>query len=333
MWTWGWGPCGCPSGVYLPVPSLLVDRFERIVYLLVDSHTHIDTSRFNADREAVISAAVAGGVTRMIDPGVDLASSRAALALAQTHPGVVFAGVGVHPHDATTYSDEVGEHLREMARSPEVVAIGEFGLDYFRMLSPRDVQRAVFCAHLQLARACDLPCIIHVRDSHDDVIELLRSHGQGLRGVFHCFSGDVDQAEECLAFEGFLLSFAGTLTRQGNALPEVAHIAPLDRLLVETDSPYLVPQPLRVKRNEPLFVKHVAEKLAEIRGITFEEIAQATTANAVRLFGLGTYPSRHRRQVDKSALRVDESTLYSRPRFIEVRSKRYEMQGGGESSR
>ena len=257
--------------------------------MLIDSHTHIDTSRFNADREAVISAAVAGGVTRMIDPGVDLASSRAALALAQTHPGVVFAGVGVHPHDATTYSDEVGEHLREMARSPKVVAIGEFGLDYFRMLSPRDVQRAVFCAHLQLAGACDLPCIIHVRDSHDDVIELLRSHGQGLRGVFHCFSGDVDQAEECLAFEGFLLSFAGTLTRQGNALPEVAHIAPLDRILVETDSPYLVPQPLRVKRNEPLFVKHVAEKLAEIRGMTLEQIAQITTANAVRLFGLGEY--------------------------------------------
>ena len=119
--------------------------------MLIDSHTHIDNSRFNADREAVISAAVAGGVTRMIDPGVDLASSRAALALAQTHPGVVFAGVGVHPHDATTYSDEVGEHLREMVRSPEVVAIGEFGLDYFRMLSPRDVQRAVFCAHLQMA--------------------------------------------------------------------------------------------------------------------------------------------------------------------------------------
>ena len=254
--------------------------------MLVDSHTHIDTSRFNADREAVISAAVAGGVTRMIDPGVDLASSRAALALAQTHPGVVFAGVGVHPHDATTYSDEVGEHLREMARSPEVVAIGEFGLDYYRMLSPRDVQRAVFCAHLQLAQACDLPCIIHVRDSHDDVIELLRSHGQGLRGVFHCFSGNVAQAEECLAFEGFLLSFAGTLTRQGNALPEVAHRVPLDRILVETDSPYLVPQPLRVKRNEPLFVKHVAEKLAEIRGMTLEEIAQITTANAVRLFVL-----------------------------------------------
>lgn len=252
--------------------------------MLVDSHTHVDMARFSADRESVIQAAVNGGVERMIDPGIDLPSSQASLALAKAHPGVIFAGVGTHPHDATTYSDEVGEQYREMAREPEVVAIGEFGLDYFRMLSPRDVQRAVFCAHLQLARQCDLPCIIHVRDSHDDVMELLRAHGQGLRGVFHCFSGDVAQAEACLSFEGFVLSFAGPLTRQGNALPEVARMAPLDRILVETDSPYLVPHPLKAKRNEPLFVKRVAEKLAEIRDMSLEEIATITTANAVRLF-------------------------------------------------
>ncbi len=270
--------------MYLPFPFF--GLFERISCLLIDSHTHVDMERFSTDREAVISAAVSGGVTRMIDPGIDLASSRAALALAKTHPGVIYAGVGTHPHNATTYDDTVGQQYREMAREPEVVAIGEFGLDYFRMLSPRDVQRAVFCAHLQLARACDLPCIIHVRDSHDDVVELLRAHGQGLRGVFHCFSGDVAQAKECLSFEGFLLSFAGPLTRQGNALPQVARIAPLDRILVETDSPYLVPQPLKAKRNEPLFVKRVAEKLAEIRDMSLEEIAAITTANAVRLFGL-----------------------------------------------
>lgn len=255
--------------------------------MLVDSHAHIDTSRFNADRESVIQAAFEGGVTRIVDPGCDLPSSEFALALAKAHPGVVFAAVGTHPHDATTYSDEVGLRYREMAREPQVVAIGEFGLDYFRMLSPRDVQRAVFVAHLELARACDLPCVIHVRDAHDDVIELLRAHGKDLRGVFHCFSGDVRQAEECLEFEGFLLSFAGPLTRQGNALPEVARMAPLARILVETDSPYLIPQQVRAKRNEPLFVKYVAEKLAEIRQMTLAEIAQVTTANAVRLFGLG----------------------------------------------
>ncbi len=255
--------------------------------MLVDSHAHIDTPRFRDDREAVIQAAVAGGVTRMVDPGCDLASSQEALALAKAHRGTIFAGVGVHPHEATTYTDEVGAHLRVMAREPEVVAIGEFGLDYFRMLSPRDVQRAVFCAHLELARTCHLPCIIHVRDAHDDVMELLRAHGHDLRGVFHCFSGDVAQAEECLTFSGFMLSFAGPLTKGGNALPEVARMAPLDRILVETDSPYLVPKPQRAKRNEPLFVTHVAQKLAEIRGMTLAEIARVTSANAVRLFGLG----------------------------------------------
>ena len=254
--------------------------------MLIDSHTHIDTSRFAHDREKVIQAAIAGGVTRMIDPGCDLASSRDALALAKAHPGTIFAGVGVHPHDAKTYTDEVGELLRTLSREPEVVAIGEFGLDYFRMLSPRNVQRDVFCAHLELARQCNLPCIIHVRDAHEDIMELLHAHGRDLRGVFHCFSGNVAQARECLTFEGFMLSFAGPLTKQGNALPEVARMVPLDRVLVETDSPYLVPKPQQAKRNEPLFVKHIAEKLAEIRSMSFEEIAEITSTNAVRLFSL-----------------------------------------------
>lgn len=257
--------------------------------MLVDSHAHIDTSRFAADREVVIAAAFAGGVTRIIDPGCDLASSQAALALAKAHPGAIFAAAGTHPHEAGTFNAEVERQYRAMAREPEIVAVGEFGLDYFRMLSPRDTQREVFCTHLRLARELDLPCIIHVRDSHEDVIELLRVHGQGLRGVFHCFSGSVAQAEECLKFEGFLLSFAGPLTREGNELPDVARMAPLSRILVETDSPYLVPKPLRARRNEPLFVKHTAEKLAAIRGMTLNEVAQATTANAERLFGLAPY--------------------------------------------
>jgi len=255
--------------------------------VFVDSHAHIDTSRFDDDRAEVITAALAGGVTRIIDPGCDLPSSQAALALAKAYHGTIFAGVGVHPHEASTYTDEVSAQLRILAREPEVVAIGEFGLDYFRMLSPRDVQRAVFCAHLQLAREHNLPCIIHVRDAHEDVMELLHAHGQDLRGVFHCFSGDVAQAEECLSFPGFLLSFAGPLTKAGNALPEVARIAPLERIMIETDSPYLVPKPLKARRNEPLFVKHTAARLAEIKGMTLEEIAQITSANAVRLFGLG----------------------------------------------
>ncbi len=252
--------------------------------VLTDSHAHVDTPRFNDDREAVIQAALAGGVTRIIDPGCDLPSSRDALALAKTHPGVIFAGVGVHPHEATTFNEKVEAELRVLASEPEVVAIGEFGLDYFRMLSPREVQIDVFLAHLRLARECNLPCIIHVRDAHDDVMDLLRKHGQDLWGVFHCFSGTVAQAEECLSFPGFMLSFAGPLTKQGNDLPAVARMAPLDRILVETDSPYLVPKPERARRNEPLFVRHTAEKLAQIRGMTLEEIALLTTDNATRLF-------------------------------------------------
>jgi TatD DNase family protein len=255
--------------------------------LLVDSHAHVDSSRFKHDREAVLQTAFTGGIAWIVDPGCDLPSSQAVLELARAYPGRVFAAVGVHPHYASSYNREVEARLRRLAESPQVVAIGEFGLDYFRMLSPREVQRAVFCAHLELARSCGLPCIIHTRDAHEDVIELLRAHGQGLRGVFHCFSGDVAQAEACLSFDGFMLSFAGPLTRPGNALPQVAAMVPLDRLLVETDSPYLVPQPLRARRNEPLFVRYVAQKLAEIRGLTLEEIAQITTANALRLFSPG----------------------------------------------
>ncbi len=252
--------------------------------MFVDSHTHIDTSRFDKDRDAVIQAAIAGGVTRMIDPGCDLPSSQSALALAKAYPGTIFAGAGVHPHEATTYTDEVEEQLCTLLQEPEVVAVGEFGLDYFRMLTPRDIQRNVFCAHLRLAQKYNLPCIIHVRDSHDDVMELLQLYGRNLRGVFHCFSGDVRQAQECLTFEGFMLSFAGPLTKQGNTLPDVARMVPLDRVLIETDSPYLVPKPLKEKRNEPLFVKKVAEKLAELREMTVEEIARITSINATRLF-------------------------------------------------
>lgn len=254
--------------------------------MFVDSHAHIDTSRFDADRAEVIQAAFAGGVTCIVDPGCDLASSRAAVALAKAYPGAIFAGVGTHPHTASSYTPEVETEYRKLAGEAVVVAIGEFGLDYYRNLSPRDVQREVFCAHLNLARELDLPCIIHVRESHEDVMELLHAHGQGLRGVFHCFSGTVAQAEECLDLPGFVLSFAGPLTKQGNELPEVARMAPIDRILVETDSPYLVPKPLRERRNEPLFVKQTAARLAEIRGLALEEIAEITTANAIKLFGL-----------------------------------------------
>jgi TatD DNase family protein len=257
--------------------------------LLIDSHAHVDMRQFNQDREAVIQAAFAAGIGMLVDPGCDLASSRAAVELAARYPGKLFAGVGIHPHDAASSTDEIITEFRHLARRPGVVAVGETGLDYYRMLSPREQQLRSLERHLVLARELNLPIILHNRESHADLMALLREHGQGLRGVFHCFIGDRQMAEECLAFPGFYLSFAGPLTYRANtALAEVAAWAPLERVLVETDCPYLTPHPHRGKRNEPRYVALVAEKLAELRGLSFEEIAQMTTTNARTLFRLET---------------------------------------------
>ncbi|HEU5199108.1 MAG TPA: TatD family hydrolase [Ktedonobacterales bacterium] len=255
--------------------------------MLVDTHSHVDARQFDADREAVIQAARGAGVGMLVDAGCDLPSSRAAVDLAAQNPGQVFAAVGIHPHDASTYSDEALAELQELAQRPDVVAIGETGLDYYRMHSPREQQLHSLERQLALARELGLPVILHNRESHEDLMATLREHARGLRGVFHCFSGDRNMAEECLAFEGFYLSFAGPLTYRANtALQEVAASAPLDRVLVETDCPYLTPHPYRGRRNEPKHVTLTAAKLAELRGLSNEEIAEITTRNARALFGL-----------------------------------------------
>ncbi len=258
--------------------------------MLVDTHAHVQMPQFDADRAAVIAAAFADDVAQLIVPGVDVATSRAAVALAAAYPGRVFAAVGTHPHDAKTLDAAALETQRELARSPGVVAIGETGLDFYRDLSPRDVQRQALVAQLALAREESLPVILHNRDSSADLIELLRSHGQGVAGVFHCFSGDRALASQALDL-GFWLSFAGPLTYPHSAdLADVAAWAPFDRLLVETDSPYLAPQPFRGRRNEPRHVAHTARRLAELRGLPFEEVARATTRNAAALFRLPAPP-------------------------------------------
>ncbi len=255
--------------------------------MLVDSHAHVDARQFDADREAVIQAALDAGVGMLVDAGCDLSSSRAAVNLAAQHPGQVFAGVGIHPHDAVTATEEALAELRQLAGQSGVVAIGETGLDYYRMHSPREQQLRSLERQLALARELSLPVILHNRESHADLMAMLREHARGLRGVFHCFSGDRQMAEECLAFEGFYLSFAGPLTYRANtALQEVASWAPLERVLVETDCPYLTPHPFRGRRNEPKHVTLTAAKLAELRGLSNEEIAQITTRNARALFGL-----------------------------------------------
>ena len=254
--------------------------------MLIDTHCHVQMRQFAADRENVISAAFANGIGRLIVPGIDVETSKAAIDLAQHHPGQIFAGVGTHPHDASTLTDEALAEQRTLAQQTGVVAIGEIGLDFYRDLSPREMQREALVAQLALARELDLPVILHNRESHVEMISLLRAHATGVRGVFHCFIGDRAMATDALDL-GFYLSFAGPLTYPRNEeLRDVAAWAPADRILVETDSPYLSPQPLRGKRNEPQHVALVARTLAQARGVSEEEVAALTTRNASTLFRL-----------------------------------------------
>jgi TatD DNase family protein len=258
--------------------------------VLVDTHTHVQMPQFVEDRTQVIKAAFEQGVERLIVPGIDADSSRAAVELAAEYPDRVFAAVGVHPHDATTLDEASLATLRDLAQRPGVVAIGETGLDFYRNLSPRQTQFDALITQLHLARERDLPVIIHNRESHAEMVSTLRAHAVGLRGVFHCFTGDRAMARDALDLD-FWLSFAGPVTYPRNVeLAEVAAWAPLDRILVETDAPYLAPQPFRGKRNEPRHVAVTARRIAELRGMPFEELAAATTRNAATLFQLPISP-------------------------------------------
>jgi TatD DNase family protein len=255
-------------------------------FVLIDTHAHVQMQQFASDHERVIQAAFADGVERIIVPGIDVETSRAAIALAAAHLGRLFAATGTHPHDATTLTPEALEAERALAREPGVVAIGEIGLDFYRDLSPRDVQHAALVAQFGLARELDLPIILHNRESHAEMVAALREHGAGLRGVFHCFIGDKAMARDALDL-GFYLSFAGPVTFPRNVeLAEVAAWVPLERILVETDSPYLAPQSFRGKRNEPRHVAITARHIAELRRMPFEDLADATWRNATTLFRL-----------------------------------------------
>jgi TatD DNase family protein len=194
--------------------------------------------------------------------------------------------VGIHPHDAKTLTPKALKRLSELAVDQKVVAIGEIGLDYYRDLSPRDQQRMAFRQQIRLAIKLDMPIVVHDRDAHADVLRILQEEGaQRVGGVLHCFSGSLDMALRGLEM-GFLISFAGPITYGGEKKQEIARKIPLDKILIETDCPYLTPVPHRGKRNEPAYVRHVAEKIAEIRGVSFDEVAEVTSRNAVELFGL-----------------------------------------------
>ncbi len=254
---------------------------------LVDSHVHLDDSKFDADREQTIERARAAGVERMmaIGTGDGPADLETAVRFADRYE-FMYATIGVHPHDASKASDETWDSLHALAKHPKVLAVGEIGLDYHYDFSPRDVQRAVFERQLEIAAENGKPIVIHTREAWDDTLEILRSRWRG-QGIMHCFTGEETQARQALDL-GFHLSFGGVITfPKAEELRQAARLAPDDRILVETDCPYLAPVPHRGKRNEPAFLVETVRRLAEVRGRAPEEIAEFTTGNFERLMFAG----------------------------------------------
>ncbi len=254
--------------------------------VLVDTHCHLDMPEFDDDRDEVIKRALDAGVESIICIGTDEESSRAAIELSRKYKEIVYATVGIHPHDARLYSDEHSERLKALARQEGVVGIGEIGLDYHYDNSPRDAQRNAFVRQLEVAVELQLPVVIHSREARKDTMRILRESG-ATRGVMHCFSGDRHMAEEAMAL-GFYISIAGPVTfKNARRLAEIATSVPDEYLLVETDAPYLTPVPHRGKRNEPAYLVHTVERIAELRGVRPSDIARITTVNARRLFRIG----------------------------------------------
>ena len=254
--------------------------------MLIETHAHLYFDQFDEDRQQVIQRAKEADVQKIINIAVDLETSRQCIELAEKYEGS-FATVGIHPNDSTKLdSSSLGE-LRELSRHQKVVAIGEIGLDFYWDRCPADVQERAFREQISLAKEVGLPIVIHNREAGPQIIEVLKSAGTSeLGGVFHCFSEDMISAKEVLDL-GFHISFTGNLTFKKSQLPEVAEMVSLDKLLLETDCPFLSPEPKRGRRNEPAHVVYIAQKLAEIKKATFEEVTEITTSNANRLFGLG----------------------------------------------
>ena len=254
---------------------------------LVDSHAHLDAQPYSTDLDEVIARAKENRVAYILTVGCDLESSRASVDLAIRYPNL-YASVGIHPHDASLVNDQAMAELARMIESTDkVVAVGETGLDFYRDRSPRDQQEDAFRRHIQLAKDTGKPLIIHDRDAHDDVVRIMQEENAAeAGGVLHCFSGDLEMAKRAIDL-GFYISISGPVTyRNARQLPGIVRALPLDRLLVETDCPFLAPEPYRGKRNEPAHTRLVAERIAELKGISFDDLALATTANAQRLFEL-----------------------------------------------
>ena len=256
--------------------------------MLVDTHCHVQTRQFDKDRTEVLDRALEAGVQTLVCVGYDEPTNRGAQALLTAHDPrlTTYATAGLHPHDAKDLTPAILADIESLARSGNIVAIGECGLDFYRNLSTPEQQRDAFAAQIELAASLDMPLVVHDRDAHESVIEMLRQHG-ARRGVMHCFSGNWPLARACLDL-GFYISIAGPITFQNASeeLREVVRRTPANRLVVETDCPYLTPQPFRGKRNEPALVRLVAEKTARLRGEDFDAFATQSTANAKALFRL-----------------------------------------------
>lgn len=254
--------------------------------MLFDTHVHLNADQYKEDLEEVINRALKEGISRMVVVGFDRPTIEKAMELVEKYD-FIYASVGWHPVDAIDMKDEDLLWIEELASHPKVVAIGEMGLDYHWDKSPKDVQKEVFRRQIQLAKKVKLPIVIHNRDATADIVEILKEEeAREVGGIMHCFSGSPETAKECVEMN-FYISLGGPVTFKNAKKPkEVAEAIPLEKLLIETDCPYLAPHPYRGKRNEPSYVKLVAEQIAEIKGISFKEVAEATTANAKKIFGI-----------------------------------------------
>lgn len=260
--------------------------------MLIDTHAHLEMREFNDDRDEVIRRAKDAGVGYIVTIGTTVESSRDAVLLAEKHD-CVYAAVGIHPHEAKDILHPAYEVLRHFAKHPKVVAYGEVGLDYYYEHSQRSVQQRRFIDMLREARELRLPVIVHDRDAHEDTLRILRDEWDpALGGVMHCFSGDAEYAKQVMDL-GFSISIAGPVTfPKAQALRDAIKDIPIERMLVETDSPYLTPQPFRGKRNEPAYVRYTAEEIAKVKGLTFDDVARITSFNAMQLFGIGEIPKK-----------------------------------------
>jgi TatD DNase family protein len=262
--------------------------------MLIDTHAHLDMRDFSGDRDDVIQRAREAGVEYIVTIGTTVESSRDAVLLADKYD-FIYAAIGIHPHEVKDILHPAYDILRHFAQHKKVVAYGEVGLDYHYEHSPRTDQKRKFRDMLREARELDLPVIIHDRDAHEDTLQILSEEwSPDLGGVMHCFSGDIEMAKKLIEM-GFSISVAGPVTfPKAESLREVVRQIPIEHMLIETDSPYLAPQPMRGKRNEPAYVRHTAEAIAAIKGLSFDDVARITSFNAMQLFGIGSISGRGR---------------------------------------